>query len=116
MSAHKLVLLADDDRNDALFLRRAFQKAGLSHSIVDVRNGRQAANYLAGEVLYADRTQFPLPALIILDLKMPLMDGFELLAWIRRQKQLQTVPAVVLSSSDQAVDKEKALDLGAQDY
>jgi hypothetical protein len=69
MSARNLVLLAEDDRNDAFFLRQAFMKAGATCSILDVRNGQQVINYLSGEARYQQRTLFPLPKLHSLDLK-----------------------------------------------
>ena len=116
MSARSLILLVEDSRDDAFFLRRAFLKAGLSHPIVDVRNGQQAVNYLSGNALYADRSLYPMPKMVLVDLKMPLMDGFELLAWLQSQPELEQLAVIVISSSDHASDKEKAIKLGAKDY
>jgi len=116
MSARSLILLVEDSRDDAFFLRRAFLKAGLSHPIVDVRNGQQAVNYLSGNALYADRSLYPLPKLVLVDLKMPLMDGFELLAWLQSRPELERLPVIVISSSDHASDMAKAIKLGAKDY
>jgi CheY-like chemotaxis protein len=116
MSARSLILLVEDSRDDAFFLRRAFLKAGLSHPIVDVRNGQQAVNYLSGNALYADRSLYPMPKLVLVDLKMPLMDGFELLAWLQSRPELEQVAVIVISSSAHASDKEKAIKLGAKDY
>jgi len=116
MSARALILLVEDSRDDAFFLRRAFLKAGLSHPIVDVRNGQQAVNYLSGNTLYADRSLYPLPKLVVVDLKMPLMDGFELLAWLQNRPELQPLPVIVISSSDLPGDKARAIKLGAKDY
>jgi CheY-like chemotaxis protein len=116
MSARGLILLVEDSRDDAFFLRRAFLKAGFSHPIVDVRNGQQAMNYLSGNALYADRSLYPLPKLVLVDLKMPLIDGFELLTWVQNRPELEHLPVVVISSSDLATDKEKAAKLGAKDY
>lgn len=116
MSARSLILLVEDSRDDAFFLRRAFLKAGFSHPIVDVRNGQQAVNYLSGNALYADRSLYPLPKLVVVDLKMPLMDGFELLAWIQNRPELVGLPAIVISSSDIPIDRERAMKLGARDY
>ena len=111
-----LSCLVEDSRDDAFFLRRAFLKAGLSHPMVDVRNGQQAVNYLSGKALYGDRSLYPLPGLIVVDLKMPLMDGFELLAWLQGQPELEAMPAIVISSSDLPADREKAMKLGAREY
>ena len=116
MSARNLILLAEDDRNDAFFLRRAFMQAGVSVSIVDVRNGQQAMNYLNGDALYSDRTLFPLPTLVVIDLKMPLSDGFKLLEWLQKNPEVSKAPVVVLSSSDFQHDISKARELGARDY
>lgn len=116
MSARSLILLVEDSRDDAFFLRHAFLKAGLSHPIIDVRNGQQAVNYLSGNALYADRSLYPLPNLVLVDLKMPLMDGFELLAWLKDRPELQRLPVIVISSSDLPNDRERAMKLGARDY
>ena len=116
MRARSLILLVEDSRDDAYFLRRAFLKAGFSHPIVDVRNGQQAVNYLSGNALYADRLLYPMPRLVVVDLKMPLMDGFELLAWLQNRSELSGLPAIVISSSDLSMDREKAMKLGARDY
>lgn len=116
MSGQRLILLAEDSRDDAFLLRRAFMAAGVSCAIIDVRNGQQAINYLNGDPLYADRATFPIPHLVILDLKMPLVDGFEVLKWLKTQPTLKSVPVVVLSSSNLETDREKARTLGAQDY
>ena len=116
MSARSLILLVEDSRDDAFFLRRAFLKANLSHPIVDVRNGQQAVNYLSGNGLFADRSLYPLPKLVLVDLKMPLMDGFEFLAWVRARPDLEGLPVIVVSSSDLPADRDKAIKLGASDY
>lgn len=116
MSARSLILLVEDSRDDAFFLRRAFLKAGLSHPIVDVRNGQQAVNYLSGNALYSDRSLYPLPKLVLVDLNMPLMDGFEFLAWVQNRPELERLPIIVISSSDLPADKAKAITLGAKDY
>lgn len=116
MSARSLILLVEDSRDDAFFLRRAFLKANLSHPIVDVRNGQQAVNYLSGNALFADRSLYPLPKLVLVDLKMPLMDGFEFLAWVRARPDLEGLPVIVVSSSDLPTDRDKAFKLGASDY
>ncbi len=117
-SAARTVLVADDDENDVLLLRRAFQKAGLSHTIIHARNGQEAINCLTS----IGAARLWLPDLLLLDLKMPLVDGFDVLGWLRvissslQQWGPRSVPVVVLSASCLPQDKEKAKDLGAHDY
>jgi len=111
-----VILLAEDDPNDVFLFRRAVQKAGLGSKIVDVRDGREAVQYLSGEPPYANRALFPIPNLLLLDLKMPLMDGFDVLGWMRTRPDLAGLPAVVLSSSTIESDMKKARSLGARDY
>jgi len=110
------ILVADDDPNDVFFLKRAFTKAGHGYRVVDVPDGETAIDYLSGSAAYADRSRFPLPALMLLDLKMPKVNGFEVLAWLQREKRLDSLKVVVLSSSGLASDKQKAKSLGAHDY
>jgi len=111
-----LVLLAEDDENDIFLMRRAFLDAGVQIVVIDVPNGEEAIKYLSGRGPYTDRSSYPLPALLLLDLKMPLLNGFELLSWLQRQVNLRTLPAVVLSSSGLDFDIQRAFQLGARDY
>src|SRR6266853_4945715 len=108
----KIVLVADDDENDVLLLRRAFQKAGLSHTIVRVKDGEEVINYLAA----VGANGKPSPNLVLLDLKMPRLDGFDVLEWLRNRPERLAVPVVVFSSSVLPKDKEKAETLGALEY
>ena len=110
------VLIADDDSNDVFFLRRAFQKAGLDHPVLDVPDGERAIHYLSGDENYSDRSKFPLPSLMFLDLKMPKVSGFEVLEWIQTQERLRNLKVVVLSSSGLQSDIQRARNLGADDY
>ena len=110
------VLLADDDSNDIFFLRRAFQRAGFANAVLDVPDGEKAIEYLRGESHFSDRARFPVPTLLILDLKMPKINGFEVLEWLKTREDLRELKVVVLSSSGLPADQQKAKALGAHDY
>jgi len=116
MNSQPTVLVADDDANDVFFLRRAFQKAGLTCPIMEVSDGERAICYLSGSDRFADRVRFPMPALLFLDLKMPKVSGFEVLEWLQKHNGLATVKVIVLSSSNLPSDMQKARALGAHDY
>jgi CheY-like chemotaxis protein len=92
------------------------EKAAIARSLMVVRNGRDAMRYLLGLSPYSDRAENPLPTLIVLDLKMPIADGFDVLRWLPTRPELKALPAVVLTSSNQPVDRAQALELGARDY
>ena len=113
---NETILLVEDDENEVLLLQRACAKAQLRADLKVVRGGPQAIEYLGGREDYSDRTRFPLPFLVLLDLRMPGMDGFEVLRWIRAQPDLKRLLVVVLSSSDQQCDIDKAYELGANSY
>ncbi|HYG36819.1 MAG TPA: response regulator [Clostridia bacterium] len=111
------VLLAEDDEHDVFFMRRAFAKAEVPNPLVSVPDGEQAISYLQGQGEFGDRAKHPEPQLLLLDLKMPLVNGFEVLAWINQQPHLRNmIPVLVLSSSAQEGDVQKAFDLGAHEY
>src|SRR2546426_12529928 len=108
------VLVADDDENDVFLLRRAFQKAGLPHTLIHVRDGQEALNYLSSKT--SPNGKQTKPNLLLLDLKMPLVDGFDVLLWLRARPEPICLPVVVLSSSSLPDDKNRAKELGANDY
>jgi CheY-like chemotaxis protein len=116
MNAEATVLVAEDEPTDALILRLAFEAAGLANPLTIVSDGRTAVDYLSGIPPYDDRTAHPLPALLVLDLKMPRMNGFDVLTWLRAHPDFNALPAVVLSSSSADEDIERARSLGARDY
>ncbi len=111
-----VVLVADDDPDDVLLLSRAFLTAGLPHRIVHVRSGEEAIRYLAGEQHYVDRFKYPLPKLLLLDLHSTSEQGLGLLRWLDEQTTLRTLPVVVISGSDNAIQRQKALALGVDAY
>lgn len=112
----KIILSVEDSEDDVLFLKRAFKKAEITEPLQVVSDGRAAVQYLEGEGKFTDREQFPLPSLILLDLKLPQMPGFEVLKWIRSQPAHQTYIVVVFTSSDLEEDKDRAYRLGANSY
>jgi CheY-like chemotaxis protein len=116
MVARKTVLVADDDLNDISLLKRAFLKAGIDVSLNVVRDGAEAIQYLDGDKAFADRDAFPMPMLLLLDLKMPRTNGFEVLEWVRSQNGLRRLPVVVMTNSDEPRDIDRAYDLGANSF
>ena len=116
MTKNHSVLLVEDDPDDVLLTQRAFRKLGVPTSMQVVGDGEQALAYLMGGGDYADRERFPLPDLMLLDLKLPRRSGFEVLEWLRAQPGLRRLPVVVLTGSRESVDVNRALDLGANSY
>ncbi len=110
------LLLVEDDPNDVALIQRAFKKARVLNPLHVVNDGDEAVAYLSGEGEYPDRAKFPLPALMLLDLKLPRRSGHEVLAWVRQQPGLKRLPVVVLTSSSDAPDVRRAYDLGANSY
>jgi len=116
MSDHSLILLAEDRDDDILLIRRAFVKGNVLNPLHVVRDGEEAIAYLMGEGKYANRAEFPLPDLLLLDIKMPKVDGFEVLQWIRQQPDLKALRVVVLTSSEEIRDVNLAYQLGANSF
>jgi CheY-like chemotaxis protein len=110
------LLIVEDDDNDYFFLERALVTANFEIQIHRACDGVEAIEYLAGENDFANRENHPLPHLMVLDLKMPRKDGFEVLDWMRKQAELGTLPVVVFSSSEEPGDVENAYSLGASAY
>jgi CheY-like chemotaxis protein len=112
----KRVLIAEDDPTDIFLLQRAFAVAEVPAILHVVRDGQEAIDYLEGEASYGDRQAHPLPDLLLLDLKMPKLNGFDVLSWLKRQPGLKRLLVTVLTSSDQPQDINRAYDLGANSY
>lgn len=115
-SFSKTVLVAEDNEDDVFVLKWAFKKAQVANPIHVVRHGQEALDYLSGTGEFADREKYPLPFIIFLDLKMPYLGGFEVLSWIKEQPELEALPVVVLTSSDETRDHQRAYSLGARSY
>jgi len=112
----KKVLIAEDDPTDVFLLQRAFAAAKVSATLHVVRDGQEAIDYLEGHDGFADRNAYPLPDLMLLDLKMPKLNGFDVLGWLRQKPGLKRLLVTILTSSDQPNDINRAYDLGANSY
>ena len=113
---HYTILLVEDDPNDVFLIQRAFRKANLANPIQVMKDGEAAVQYLSGQEPYADRDRYPLPMLMLLDLKLPRRSGLEVLEWLKQQPKLKRLPVVVLTSSREHTDLNRAYDLGANSY
>jgi CheY-like chemotaxis protein len=116
MSEHAVILLAEDEEDHVLLIQRAFSKANIPNPLHVVWNGQEVISYLKGEGKYSNREEYPLPDLLLLDLKMPRVNGFEVLQWIRQQSGLAPLRVLVLTSSDQIRDVNEAYRLGANSF
>jgi len=110
------VLYAEDEDNDVFLMERAFAKAQVANPLQTVIDGADAIRYLQGAGKFADRTQFPMPCLLLLDLNLPRRSGLEVLKWVREQPSLRSLPVVILTSSNQDRDIGSAYALGANGY
>lgn len=116
MLADKLILYAEDEEDDVFLMRRAFKEASITHRLEAVSDGNRVIEYLSGTGAFSDRTKWPLPILILLDLKMPGLSGHEVLKWIRTRPETCTIPVIVITSSHQESDIHRAYILGANGY
>ena len=116
MTTGATILLAEDDPNDAVLFILAWEKVCPDSRVSVVCTGVQAVQYLRGEGHYADRTSFALPDLVMLDLSLPLVNGFQVLQWVREQPWLKGVLVVVLTGSLSDNDSRFAYQMGADDY
>ncbi|MEP6514781.1 response regulator [Microcoleus vaginatus] len=117
MSQTQTILLVEDNPVDILLMQRAFRNETFANtSLQIVRDGDAAVFYLNGDGEYSDRDRYPLPAIILLDLKLPRRSGHEVLVWLRQQPELKRLPVVMLTSSRQTLDVKRAYDLGVNSY
>lgn len=112
----KSVLVVEDNEDDVFFLKMACQRTGIPHTFLVVSGGEEAVDYLGGAGEFADRTRHPLPDLVFLDIKLPTRDGHDVLAWIRSQAMFKSLPVVMLTSSLEDSDVNRAYELGATSY
>jgi CheY-like chemotaxis protein len=110
------VLLIEDNPDDVLLIRDAFQRAGIDCYLHVATDADEGISYLEGKGDYLDREKHPLPAVVLIDLKLPGKSGHEVLSWMNRQKSLAQVIRVVLTGSDNPADAEKSTRLGAHGY
>ena len=117
-SERSIILLVEDDPNDAHLAQRALQRAGASQEILHLQDGEEAINYLSGKPPFGDRSRYPMPSLVLLDLKMPRMSGFDVLAWLQGHPELAALPVVVTvrTGSIEPQDVVNAKRLGAVGY
>src|SRR5215469_1918305 len=111
------LLLVEDDLNDIFLVKRAFKMAQVSNPLQIVTDGQEAISYLKGEGKYADRATYPMPRLMVMDIKMPRMSGFDVLEWVKNDDSpLRRIPIVIVSASDNPSDINRAYELGANAY
>lgn len=116
MNEAPLILIVEDDPDDVVLVRRAFLRLALPLHLVVLNDGLAAIRYLSGTDEFADRIAHPLPRFVLLDLKLPGLSGHEVLAWLRQRPDIGLLPVVVLTSSAQGPDIERAYSLGANSY
>jgi len=112
----RVILLAEDDDDDVLLIEFAFKEAQIPNRLQVVRDGVEAISYLEGEGQYANRAEYPLPTLLLLDIKMPRKTGFEVLQWIRSQQTLRALRVIVLTTCTEPAKAREAYKLGANAF
>ena len=116
MDEKQTILLVDDSEDDLLLMKHACEAAHFKPSVRTVGNGEEALAYLQGAGVFGDRTKFPLPTVMLLDLNMPKVNGYDVLAWVRTQPVLKRLSIIFFSASARPEDVEKAFELGANSY
>jgi len=111
-----LILLAEDSEEAELLFMNALQNSGIRNPVIVVTDGRQVIAYLNGELQYADRSRFPLPRILMLDLAMPKLDGWQVLQWVRARPEFADLLVVVLTNSLRADDLQRAYRMGANSF
>jgi CheY-like chemotaxis protein len=110
------ILIVEDNEDDVFAMKRALKHAKITNPLQIATTGRQALDYLSGKGVYSDRKMYPIPFMVFLDLKLPFINGFEILEWIRQQPALRQIVVIILTSSAESKDYERAYALGARTY
>jgi CheY-like chemotaxis protein len=116
MNNHKVILLIEDNSSDVDLTRRALQKGRIANELVVTRDGKEALDYVFGEGAYSGRPVTDLPAVTLLDLKLPKVPGLEVLRRVRADARTRRMPVVILTSSKEEQDLAAGYDLGANSY
>ena len=112
----RCLLLVEDTEDDIFFMRRAIAAADIGLDVQVALDGQAAVDYLDGRGVYQDRTAYPMPVMVFLDLKLPRASGLEVLRWARAQLALRALPVLVLTSSREDSDIQEAYSLGANSF
>jgi CheY-like chemotaxis protein len=116
MDRNLTILIGEDSEDDAIFLERGFRKIGLKNPVQILTDGGLVMDYLKGEGKFQNRREFPFPSVLFLDIKMPRVDGFQVLEWLRDHDNCKVIPTMMFSSSDQPEEVERAYKLGVNAY
>ena len=111
-----VILLVEDNRDDIFFMKQALKKAGVRFPIRVVCDGEEAVAYLDGVDRFADRQKYPVPCIVLLDLKLPKRNGLEVLRWLRTHPEHADLPVLMITSSDEPKDRQEASDQGVEAY
>ena len=110
------ILLVEDNDEDAFLLQRALRKGMINCNLQVAQDGQEALEYLGAMGKFADRTLYPVPSLVLLDLKLPYVHGFEVLSWLAAQPPYKDLRVIVLTSSDEERDRDKVREYGIEQY